>query len=308
MNRLKQLITNPRLRSWFVAIILIVTVVVFIRFFKQHPAYFTALRHVKLWQVLAILGLNAGVLLSLVAVYNFTLELCGKRISFKEQFLLTSYSSIANFFGPLQSGPGVRTVYLKTKHNVKMRDYLLATLIYYAMFAMISMLFLVGGSRPWWQALLSLLAVALVCLGVIRLFMDRSKKKGGNIKLDFSRRTLFGLLLSTFAQVCFVTGYYFVELVAVKSHASLHQAVIYSGAANFAIFVSLTPDAIGFRESFLVISKRLHHISTPVIFAANLIDRAVYALFLGILFLLVLALHAKDKLGIGQSTDGVETN
>jgi uncharacterized membrane protein YbhN (UPF0104 family) len=308
MDRIKQLLRNPRLRSWLVAIILIVTIIVFIRFFTQHPAYLRSLKHVKLWQIGAILGLNVGVLLSLVGVYSFSLELCGTRIPLKEQFLLTSYSSIANFFGPLQSGPGVRSVYLKTKHKVKMREYLLATLIYYAMFAMISMLFLVGGSRPWWQAILALIAVALVCWGVIQLFLRRSAKKGKRIQLIFSRRALIGLLLSTFAQICFVTGYYFVELIAVKSHASLHQAVIYSGAANFAIFVSLTPDAIGFRESFLVLSKRLHHLTTPIIFAANLLDRAVYALFLGLLFLVVLAMHAKDKLGIKAKDSGVLKN
>ncbi len=295
MNQLKQLLSNSKLRSIVVALILIVTIVIFIRFFAQHPEYVTRLRHVKLWQVFAIMGLNIGAILALVFVYSFTLELCGKKIPFKEQFLLTAYSSIANFFGPLQSGPGVRVVYLRTKYKVRMRDYILATLIYYTMFAIICVLFLVGGSRPWWQALLAFFVVVLGCIGVIQLFIRRSAKKDEVTRLRLNLKVFLGLFLATFAQVCFITGYYFIELIAVRSHASFRQAVVYSGAANFAVFVSLTPDAIGFRESFLVLSKRLHHISTPVIFAANLVDRAVYALFLGLLFLVVLAFHAKDR-------------
>jgi len=295
MNQLKQLFSNPKLRSFVAALILVVTVAVFVRFFTQHPQYITSLRHIKLWQVLAIMGLNMGAILALVFVYTFTLELCGKKIPLREQFLLTAYSSIANFFGPLQSGPGVRVVYLKTKYKVRMRDYILATLIYYGMFAVICVLFLVGGSRPWWQTLLAFIVVALASLAVIRLFISRSAKKGEAMNLQLGAKTMFGLFLATLAQVCFITGYYFVELLVVKSHVSFRQAIVYSGAANFAIFVSLTPDAIGFRESFLVLSKRLHRISTPAILAANLIDRAIYALFLGLLFLIVLAFHAKDR-------------
>jgi uncharacterized membrane protein YbhN (UPF0104 family) len=174
----------------------------------------------------------------------------------------------------------------------------MGTLVYYAMFAVISGLFLFGGSRPWWQALPALLAIAGLCYGIIYWSFQRDKKRGEASHFHLSGRVLCGLFIATFVQVCFITGYYFVELRAVNVHISLHQAIVYTGAANFALFVSLTPDAIGFRESFLVLSQRLHHISTANILTANLIDRAVYALFLGLLFLLVLVLHAKAKLQI----------
>jgi uncharacterized membrane protein YbhN (UPF0104 family) len=97
-----------------------------------------------------------------------------------------------------------------------------------------------------------------------------------------------------------VTAYYFIELRAVSPHITLHQAIIYSGAANFALFVSLTPDAIGIRESFLVLAKRLHHIATPVILAANIIDRGAYLIYLLILFIFVLLVHAGDRLHLSS--------
>jgi uncharacterized membrane protein YbhN (UPF0104 family) len=70
----------------------------------------------------------------------------------------------------------------------------------------------------------------------------------------------------------------------------------YTGAANLALFVSLTPGAIGFRESFLYFSQSLHHITTAQILSANLIDRAVYVIFLLLLLLVVLIMHVGKRL------------
>lgn len=290
----KKLLANKQLRITLAVVVLVLTAVVFVRFFALHPQYLHALRHITLTAVVAIIALNVGVTIALVLNSHFVLELCGKKLPWKEQFLLTAYSSIANFFGPLQSGPGVRLVYLKTKHGVRVRDYTLASLIGMAMFAVISATMLFGISRPWWQALLIVLAVAGISWGVIRFFIKRDKQKADS-QFHWNGHALVGLLAATCAQILFVAGYYFVELHVVNSHISLHQAIIYTGAANFGLFLSLTPDAIGIRESFLVLSKRLHRISTAVIFAANIIDRAVYALYLGLLFLLVLSVHGRDR-------------
>jgi len=85
----------------------------------------------------------------LVAITGVTLAICGKRMGLKENFMLTSYSSIANFFGPLQSGPGVRAVYLKAKHQVRLRDYTLASLLSLGLFAFFSALLRVWlGAKP----------------------------------------------------------------------------------------------------------------------------------------------------------------
>jgi uncharacterized membrane protein YbhN (UPF0104 family) len=67
-----------------------------------------------------------------------------------------------------------------------------------------------------------------------------------------------------------------------------------------ALFVSLTPGAIGIREAFLTFSQQLHHIDTSTIVAANIIDRAVYLVFLGVLFIFVFSLHARDKLSLSS--------
>jgi uncharacterized membrane protein YbhN (UPF0104 family) len=88
---------------------------------------------------------------------------------------------------------------------------------------------------------------------------------------------------------------YYLALLASGAHVSLGQAVSYTGAANFALFVSVTPDGIGIREAFLLFAQRIHHVSTDAIVTANIIDRATFVVFLGVLFLVALGLHAKDR-------------
>jgi uncharacterized membrane protein YbhN (UPF0104 family) len=292
MDWLKSLVANRRVRRIVALVILIATVIVFVQFFARHSEHLDTIRHIQAWVVLAIIGFNIGVVVSLVFIYNFALELIGKRLSLKEQFLLTAYSSIANFFGPLQSGPGLRTIYLKAKHKIRVRDYILVTMVYYGIFTSLSALFLFGGSRPWWQALLLFIAVAFAAYWAVQWFSHRGSVRS----FQPNPKVLGGLLIAVFFQLCFITGYYFVELRAINPHVSLSQAISYSGAANFALFVALTPDAIGIRETFLLLSTKLHHISTADIISANLIDRVVYALFLGLLFLLILSLHSGTKI------------
>ncbi len=280
-------------------LVLLLTASVFTLFFIQNPQYFDQLKEISPWVVVAIVALYGVMTVLLVGVYQFTLRLCGKRLELRENFLLTAYSSIVNFFGPLQSGPGVRAVYLKARHQVRLRDYTLATLIYYALFAFFSAVFLLAGNRPWWQTLLAGLAVAGFSSFVIRWFIRRDKSPS-NSQFHLRGRVLFALTVVTFLQVALTAIIYFVELRAINPDIGLGQAISYAGAANFALFVSLTPGAIGFREAFLVFSQNLHHVSTGDIFAASLIDRGSYVIFLAILAVIVAATHAKDKLKLSS--------
>jgi uncharacterized membrane protein YbhN (UPF0104 family) len=130
----------------------------------------------------------------------------------------------------------------------------------------------------------------------------------------YKRRTKLGQLrgnqlkaisfiaLGTLLQIVVLCTIYGIELKHTGAHVSLGQIMSYSGVANFALFVALTPGAIGIRESFLLFSQGLHHLGSATIVAASVLDRATYLLFLGVLFVLVLSLHAKDKLRVKELT------
>lgn len=293
----KLLLAKKRVRQWLAATILLATVIVFAHFFVTHPAYWQQLKQVSAWTIIVVLAGNFLLLAVLAGIYRTCIELCNMRIGGRENFLLTAYSSIVNFFGPLQSGPGVRAVYLKTKLGIRLRDYTLATLLYYGLFAIMNVGFLFVGTRPWWQTIAALLAATGFSLFVIRWF-KRKDRHAGESKFILSGRLIAVLAVLSFLQIFIQALVFYFELHTVNSGIHFSQAITYTGAADLAIFVSLTPGAIGFRESFLVFSHSLHHISTANILSANLIDRGVYVVFLGLLFLLAISMHAKQRLNL----------
>ncbi|HET7320229.1 MAG TPA: lysylphosphatidylglycerol synthase domain-containing protein [Candidatus Saccharimonadales bacterium] len=285
------------LKQFAAIAILLATVILFTRFFMQHPAYWQQLRQVSPWTILWVILLNVLMLAALVGICTATVSLSGRHIGLRDNFLLTSYSSIINFFGPLQSGPSVRGIYLKARYGVRLRDYTLATLLYLGLFAAFSAFFLLVGTRPWWQTLIALCLVAGFSKFVYQQFKKRDKQANES---HFALRAepLALLALLAFGQVLITIAWYFIELRAVNQHVSLHQAMSYAGAANFALFVSITPDAIGIREAFLAFTQHIHHVSTANIISANLIDRAAYVIFLAMLFVVVLLTHAKARLRV----------
>lgn len=99
--------------------------------------------------------------------------------------------------------------------------------------------------------------------------------------------------------LCVVTTLtYWVELYHVDPSVTAAQAMVYTSAANLSLFVSLTPGAIGFRETFLLLSEQLHHIPQTTIIGASVIDRAFYVMFLLILFVILLIVNSRKRLGI----------
>jgi uncharacterized membrane protein YbhN (UPF0104 family) len=299
--------TSKRVRPWLVASVLFLTALLFSRFFAEHPEYLRALRHIPPITIIVVVALDTLLLGALIWIYDATVKLCGRRLPLKETGLLTAYSTIANFFGPLQSGPGVRAAYLKTRHQVRLRDYALATFIYYGLYAFFSALFLLVGTRPWWQTVLALLLVASASALVIRKVALRARTRGQDEShFHLHGTVLASLIIATFVQVSLQAIMYFIELRAIDPAVHFSQAVSYTGAANFSLFVSITPGAIGFREAFLVFSQNIHHISTATILSASLIDRAAYIVFLALLSLVVVGTHAKVRLQLrSKASQGI---
>jgi uncharacterized membrane protein YbhN (UPF0104 family) len=279
-------------------VVLLATIVVFTIYLKHNPAIWRTLQTVSVANIVLLFGLYSFFMLTLIGIQTSTILLCGTRLSHKENFLLTIYSSIINFFGPLQSGPGFRAAYLKQRHGTKLKTYSLATLLYYGFYALFSGLFLLHAITGWWGICLLVLLFVAAMYALLRL--DYGWIRG--IK-QLQLKLVGWLAFATLLQVITITVIYYVELHSIGQHVSYGQAIIYAGAANFALFVSITPGAIGFRESFLLFSRRLHHIPASAIATASLLDRAVYVLLLAVLFVVVVSLHAKDFLGLKQTNN-----
>jgi uncharacterized membrane protein YbhN (UPF0104 family) len=270
-------------------VIVIATVALFVNYFIGHPSLRHKLAEVPVTTLIGLLFLYCVFVYSLSLINMATVRLCKSKITQDESLLLSAYSSVINFFGPLQSGPAFRGVYLKAKHGIKLRDYTLASFTYYFFYALFSGLLLVSAILKWWTVPLGIVALVLVHF----LAKSRFAKFKGINQLALGKWHY--MALATALQILILSVIFYIEIRTVAPTTHFSQALIYTGAANFALFVSLTPGAIGFREAFLVFSQNLHHINNATIVAANTIDRAVYIVLLGILAIFIFGTHARNR-------------
>lgn len=273
--------------------ILVLTVFVFVRYIQTNPEVIRQLRAVNLVYVLLIMVLYLGIIASLTIVNTISVRLCGKKIGKRESFNLTSTSSIANFFGPLQSGVGIRAVYFKTKLGIPIKQYGLASLYYYGMYAFFSGVFLLFGNAAY---RLPLLASLIIGIAATVLYIRKKSQAPTAKKTHVSWELIAKLTGIVLLQLSLITTIYYFELLALGKTVSLGQIISYSGAANFSVFVAITPGAIGIREAFLVFSENLHHISRDLVVAANILDRGIYVIFLGLLFIWLITTHTRVRI------------
>ncbi len=270
--------------------VLVATIVFFAQYFATHPAVRHQLGQTSPGVLLGLLGLYFVIVLSLVLVSLSTLRLCNVRLPLSEISLVTMYSSVVNFFGPLQSGPAFRAVYLKKRHGVNLKNYAMATLAYYAIYALISGVFLLSGLLKWWVLVLP------VAAALVFIWVRRSKTKLAGRFQQLNLGNWYYLVLATLFQLSLGAIIFYIELRSIAPGTHFSQAIVYTGAASLAMFVSITPGAIGFRESFLLFSQHLHHISSSSIVAANVIDRSLYIVLLLILAVIIFGTHTNRLL------------
>lgn len=300
MSRVFAVLRNPRVRLTLVVLIVGLTFTAFTYYLATHPDVLPLIFSLPPAALVLLVVAYIGTILANAFVLSVSLRLIGKSVSFKENVNLTGYSSVVNFFGPLQSGPGFRAAYLKQKHGVGLTKFFYATLVFYGFFAFINAAVVVfalllrapgGYTAP-------IIIVSVVTAGVITWssyqFLPRVRTALRIVKLTDLNFWLIGL--GALALSLCTAAAYFVELLHVDPTINFVQTAIYTAAANLALFVSLTPGAIGFRESFLLLTERLHQIPADVVLAASIIDRAFYVVFLLAMFLLLLGFGARAKL------------
>ncbi len=123
----------------FIAIVvLLATLGMFSWYIHGHPEVLKQLRRVPITTLFILLALYAVWWIALAVTLQISLHLYHKKMPMSENIMLSAYSSLLNFFGPGQSGPGLRAIYLKKKHDLDIKKYIFATLLYYMFYAVIS--------------------------------------------------------------------------------------------------------------------------------------------------------------------------
>lgn len=276
--------------------VVLTTVCAFFWVAHLHPEIAEKLKQTTALTIVVIVVMYAGSMFSLAFILSESLQLYGKYLSPSECILLTAYSSLTNFFGPGQSGPGVRAVYLKFKYGLQFKYFLFSTLIYMVWLVLISGLMLFAALLPWW--LISLLILVSVAACVLLFWSIAVSNVAELVPRECKSRIVRMVLMTgigTTLQIAFITAAYFAGLCAVDSSITPSQAIRFTGAANFSLFISITPAAIGIREGLLFIFRDMHGVSVQTIATASALDRAVYVVVLALLGLLVLVTHAGKR-------------
>lgn len=275
-------------------LIVLLTIAEFAYYLSKHTYLIKHLAHTPPLTIVWILLLYIAILGALVLILEASLRICRVAMGPRDNILLNTYSLFINFFVIGQAGPGIRAAYLKKYYGLLVRKFLFVSLLYYACYAIVSALLMLAGSPvPWYFTILAALLFVGISFGAFSFYMRHRKLK--NEKFNLSLSNLSYLMLATILQAILQVSIYFIELHSVNGHITLKQTLAYTGVANFALFVGLTPGAIGIRESFLIFSEKLHHISSANIIAANIIDRSVYLVFLGILCVFIVSAHIQRR-------------
>lgn len=294
LARSRELWQKPRVRGGVGFAIILATAVAFGIYLYGHPSLLGKLTRTSPATVLEILLLYLGWFGTLNLTVHAILRLWGMRLPVARNVTLNAYSTLVNFFVPGQSGIAARALYVRKELGLPLRYYGYGTLGFYGCYALVSIAMFLGPSTPIWLFLTVFGAAALAILALVRARTNATSRGGATLNARMGN--LLWLLAAAAAQAVFQAAIYSVELLSVNPDITWRQICTYTGAANLSVFVALTPGAIGIRESFLVLSEKLHHISTSVIVAASLLDRAVFILFLGLLFIYAIGTHAKRRL------------
>jgi uncharacterized membrane protein YbhN (UPF0104 family) len=264
-----------------------------IYYLLKHHSLVKQLAQTPIWVSLAILCLYTVMFGVLILILSASINICNKKLIQRENAQLNAHSLFINFFVPGQGGPVYRGVYLYKKHKLKVKNYLAVTMLYYVFYAVVSIFLLLISVRPWWQTILATSLIAVAGIFVVSKYSSRIKLSRDTLNL--SPKAVSYLFFVTVLQSMLQTFIYAVELHSVNSHIGFSQVLTYTGAANLALFVGLTPGAIGIRESFLIFTRHLHHISSANIILANVIDRSVYFVFLILLLVATIALQVRVR-------------
>jgi uncharacterized membrane protein YbhN (UPF0104 family) len=122
--------------------IVVTTLIAIVVYLSKKPELLTQLKNIPPLLVITIFFLYVSFIVVLAVINDATVKLCKKSINPRENILVTMYSSFINFFGPLQSGPAFRALYFKKLHNIDIKKFTAATMIYYICYAIISGVFL----------------------------------------------------------------------------------------------------------------------------------------------------------------------
>lgn len=231
---------------------------------------------------------------------KFTLDAFKKTITYKESSYIAMISSLGNYFGPLLGGMGVRATYLKKKHSLSVAHFVGTLYGYYLItFFTTALIGLAGCALVYfeqdaysWIVILSFMAV-MVATGVLFFVKvpktDRYKNRKylGSIYAKLMqvnegweyiinhKGLLTKLLVLGFSMLVISFATSFLEFEILGLDKTLGGLLVYTAIGGMSLLVSVTPGAIGVRESLYIFSASILLLTNAEILQLASIDRGI---------------------------------
>jgi len=273
---------------------------------------FRALREFPLPAAVLIIFLKIGLMITNALFLKTILTAFDVKISGKHSFFILIYTTIGNHFTPIRGGAGFRAVYLRKKFNFPYSQFIstlsgnyIIVILVYSFIALTSLIWIHLARGLYSPSLYVFVAGLFVfCLSIILIRIKTQKleiqsnfkllnKAGAVLKkaVDgwnsiISRRLLVAkLFLISASGFLFIYTMTLIELKFIAAQTSIPSLLLYSALSNLSLFISITPGALGIRESLFIIFQNLMNLTTGDVLNIAVIDRGLVFITLALLYL-----------------------
>ena len=297
----KKNISNILLLAFFIALAW---------YIKENKEDFIQLRYINLWYILGAIILRILQLFLSGAFIKIIVNkyLVNNAITTFESFYISVFSAVGNFFGFMQSGAGIRAVYLKTKYGLSLSKFTMTILIHYTITFLVFgtaglvALFCLGNLD--WRFIIPMFILSYGALGFVMVNRIKLIDKIISNKVFKRFHNLFELLRQLPSDVrqkpgMFVTLSFLyvlrfmlammIQLLFFKSidiDVSFFALMLYTSLSRLPIIVNITPAALGFREAILLLAQNLVSLDTSSILKLAIIERTIFVIVLTCTFIL----------------------
>lgn len=297
--------------------------VIFLVYFILNIESFKIILGTSIWALVAIGLLKVIIFMLHGVLIKITVERFATALNIAEAIVVSVYSAIGNFFGPLLGGTGIRAVYLKKKHGLAYSKFISTLTSYYFILFLINSLFAIisliainisdNWSSFWLLLFFGAWLLGLLSLVVLKLpekYRESSMKHqifNKVIRLIYEAYDGWLLLknhpnlmyrLGAVASGVFIVSLTasFIEFSVFDIEISLASLGLYTSLSVVSILFAITPGAIGIRETLLIFASDAMGITNEQVIQVAILDRAITYITLFVLGAITRSASKKLKL------------
>ncbi len=294
--------------------------IIFLFYFYWNRQDFAKLVEIELYYIISIILLKLIILFFNGLCISVFLRGYKLYMPLLESYYLSYITTWGNYFGPLQSGLGLRALYLKRKYDFPLSLFLTTMYGNYILVFFVNgiislltlaMIYEITGitSYPLILFFTTVVLVTAVIIyfpsssilfrdfllkGKIAILHKLSKIFQGWIKLRKNRSLIYKLILLTLSNFFLWSIMYYLEYKAIGINLSIPQTLLFTTITSSTILVSITPGGIGIREGIQLLFSKFIGISELDVIAVAILDRGL--LFLSLILLYIFFLKYKKEI------------